>query len=63
MGESVCHAARELSLPPEVMRNFFRLIKSVKEAVDDEKLTLIVAPRVNQAELLDSLIDEYSRKL
>lgn len=64
MVETVGNAARQLGLPNEVMGNFLRLVESVEEAVHEKTLSLkATAPHVNQAELLESLIDEYSHKL
>ena len=62
MGESVCHAARILGLPAEVMSNALRLIQSVEGAVHARQLGL-AAPRVNQSELLESLMQEYCDRL
>lgn len=64
MVEAICHASKELGLPSEVMRNVLRLIRSVETAVHDDKIGLIAEmPQVDQAELLESLIQEYCQKL
>ncbi len=63
MHESTCHAAKALGLSAEVISNVLRLIKSVQEAAHEDKIKLIAAAPVDQAELMDSLIQEYCDKL
>jgi len=64
MVEAVCHAAKVLGWTEEVMSNVLRLIESVEEAAHGDKIELMAStPHVNQAELLDSLIEEYCDKM
>ena len=64
MISKACQPTYTLGLPEKVVNNVLRLIRSVEEAVNEQKIDFHQRKlHPDQTELLDSLIQEYSLKL